>query len=291
MIFANIMSGKKKKNGYWLRLLRKYRFVIMTNDSFEERFSTSLSKLNSLLLLSVCIFVCVFCSLLLIAYTPLINYVPGKSSVETQKNLIELSLRSDSLQKTLLNRAIYLENINNIILGKELVSFGEVKNTAVNDVKNVVFETSKEDSLLRLSVEAENKGSLYLKNKSTNEYVLFFPPVVGMISDPYNSKTKHFGVDVVAKEKSRISSVLEGTVVVSHWTSETGYVIVVQHKNDFLSLYKHNSLLLKRVGDFVKAGEHLAIIGNSGELSSGPHLHFELWYKGEPVNPENYISF
>ena len=115
MIFANIMSGKKKKSRYWLRLLRKYRFVIMTNDSFEERFSTSLSKLNSLLLLSVCVCVCVFCSLLLIAYTPLINYVPGKSSVETQRNLIALSLRSDSLQKILLNRSIYLENINNVI--------------------------------------------------------------------------------------------------------------------------------------------------------------------------------
>ena len=145
---------------------------------------------------------------MLIAYTPLINYVPGKSSVETQKNLIALSLRSDSLQKILLNRSIYLENINNIILGKELVGVGEVKNTAAGDIKNVVFETSIEDSLLRLSVEAENKGSLYLKNNSTNEYVLFFTPVVGIISDHYNSKTKHFGIDIVAKEKSRITKSL-----------------------------------------------------------------------------------
>ena len=209
---------------------------------------------------------------MLVAYTPLIDYVPGKSSVETQKNLITLSLRSDSLEKILLNQSIYLNNINNIILGKELVNVSEQKKPVSEaDIKNVVFEVSKEDSLLRLSVERENKGSLYIKTKSKTEYVLFFPPVLGFISDNYNSKTKHFGVDVVAKEKAAISSVLEGTVVISHWTSETGYVIGVQHKNDFFSLYKHNSLLLKVVGDFVKAGE--------------------LWHKGEPVNPENYISF
>jgi murein DD-endopeptidase MepM/ murein hydrolase activator NlpD len=98
-------------------------------------------------------------------------------------------------------------------------------------------------------------------------------------------------VDLVAKDKSRISSVLDGTVIISHWTSETGYVIAIQHKNDYVSLYKHNSSLLKEVGDFVNAGDHIAVIGNSGELSSGPHLHFELWHKGTPVNPEDYISF
>ena len=155
----------------------------------------------------------------------------------------------------------------------------------------IVFEKSKEDSLLRLSVEAEDKSSIYIKSVSENNYLMFFTPLSGLISDGYNSKTKHFGVDLVAKEKSRISSVLDGTVIISHWTSETGYVIAIQHKNDYVSLYKHNSLLLKEVGDFVNAGDHIAIIGNSGELSSGPHLHFELWHKGTPVNPENYISF
>ena len=120
---------------------------------------------------------------------------------------------------------------------------------------------------------------------------MFFTPVYGLISDVYSVDSKHFGIDLVAKEKSRIATVLDGTIIVSHWNSETGYVIVVQHKNDFISLYKHNSVLLKEVGDFVSAGDHIAIIGNSGELSTGPHLHFELWHKGIPVNPENYISF
>ena len=134
-------------------------------------------------------------------------------------------------------------------------------------------------------------SSIYIKKSVDHEFLMFFPPLSGLIIDEFNSNTKHFGIDLVAKEKTRISSVLDGTVVVSHWTSETGYVIVVQHKNDYLSQYKHNSVLLKKVGDFVLAGEHLAIIGNSGELSSGPHLHFELWHKGVPVNPKDYISF
>ena len=112
-----------------------------------------------------------------------------------------------------------------------------------------------------------------------------------MITDGFNTKTKHFGVDLVAKEKTRISATLEGVVVIRNWTSETGHVIGIQHKNGYFSLYKHNSVLLKSVGDFVTIGDHIAIIGNSGELSSGPHLHFELWHDGIPVNPENYITF
>ncbi len=291
MIFANIMQDKEGGEKYWSKLLHKYRFVIMTDSSFEEKLSVKLSRFNVLAFAGIFVFACFFSTLLLIAYTPLSEYVPGKSSIEVQKNLIELSLKSDSLESVLLNRAIYLENINNIINGNELVTPIESNEVATKQEDEIVFEKSKEDSLLRLSVEAEDKSSIYIKTASENNYLMFFTPLTGLISDGYNSKTKHFGVDLVAKEKSRISSVLDGTVIISHWTSETGYVIAIQHKNDYVSLYKHNSLLLKEVGDFVNAGDHIAIIGNSGELSSGPHLHFELWHKGTPVNPENYISF
>jgi len=291
MIFANIMQDKEGGEKYWSKLLHKYRFVIMTDSSFEEKLSVKLSRLNVLGFIGIFVFACFFSTLLLIAYTPLSEYVPGKSSIEVQKNLVELSLKSDSLENILHNRAIYLENINNIINGNELVTPIESNKVSEKNEDEIVFDKSKEDSLLRLSVEAEDKSSIYIKSASENNYLMFFTPLTGIISDRYNSKTKHFGIDLVAKEKSRISSVLDGTVIVSHWTSETGYVIAIQHKNDYISLYKHNSLLLKEVGDFVNAGDHIAIIGNSGELSSGPHLHFELWHKGTPVNPENYISF
>jgi murein DD-endopeptidase MepM/ murein hydrolase activator NlpD len=291
MIFANIMQDKEGREKYWSKLFHKYRFVIMTDSSFEEKLSVKLTRINVIAFVGTLVFLCFFSTMLLIAYTPLSEYVPGKSSIEVQKSLIELNIKSDSLEAILVNRSIYLENINKIINGEELVTpenYAEITNTQIP----ISFEKSKEDSLFRVKVEAEDKSSIYKKDKPNNTTTLmFFTPLTGLISDGYNNKTKHFGIDLVAKEKSRISSVLEGTVIISHWAYETGYVIGVQHKNDYLSFYKHNSVLLKSVGDYVNAGDHIAIIGNSGELSSGPHLHFELWHKGIPVNPENYISF
>ena len=140
-------------------------------------------------------------------------------------------------------------------------------------------------------VESNETGMINLKNNVKNELFAFFIPVLGVVSDTFNLKTKHFGIDLVAKENARISSVLDGVVVISDWNPQTGYVIGVQHKNGFLSLYKHNSMLLKSVGNYVNAGEHIAVIGNTGEFSSGPHLHFELWLDGVAVNPKNYILF
>jgi len=291
MIFANIMRDTKAKEKYWTKLLHKYRFVIMTDTSFEEKLSLTLSRLNVFAFAGIFVFVCFFSTLLLISYTPLSEYIPGKSSSLVQKELIELSLKSDSLEVLLLNRTIYLENINNVISGNELITPIEGNNSDFEKEDEIIFEKSKADSLLRLSVEAEDKSSLYVKSTSNNNYLMFFTPLYGLISDRYNSKIKHFGVDVVAKEKSRISSVLDGTIIISHWASKTGHVIAIQHNNNYVSIYKHNSLLLKGVGDFVNAGDHISVIGNSGELSSGPHLHFELWHKGTPVNPEDYISF
>ena len=291
MIFANIMQDKEGREKYWSKLFHKYRFVIMKDSSFEEKLSVKLTRINVIAFLATLVFLCFFSTMLLIAYTPLSEYVPGKSSIEVQKSLIELNIKSDSLEAILVSRSVYLENINKIINGEELVTpenYAEKMNTQIP----VSFEKSKEDSLFRVKVEAEDKSSIYKKNKPNNNTTLmFFTPLTGLISDGYNNKTKHFGIDLVAKEKSRISSVLEGTVIISHWAYETGYVIGVQHRNDYLSFYKHNSVLLKSVGDYVNAGDHIAIIGNSGEFSSGPHLHFELWHKGIPVNPENYISF
>ena len=291
MIFANIMQDKEGREKYWSKLFHKYRFVIMKDSSFEEKLSVKLTRINVIAFVAALVFLCFFSTMLLIAYTPLSEYVPGKSSIEVQKSLIELNIKSDSLEAILVNRSIYLENINKIINGEELVTpenYAEITNTQIP----ISFEKSKEDSLFRVKVEAEDKSSIYKKDKPNNNTTLmFFTPLTGLISDGYNNKTKHFGIDLVAKEKSRISSVLEGTVIISHWAYETGYVIGVQHKNDYLSFYKHNSVLLKSVGDYVNAGDHIAIIGNSGEFSSGPHLHFELWHKGIPVNPENYISF
>ncbi len=285
------MGDKTKSQQYLTRLLKKYRFVIMTENAFEEKFVVRFSKLSFISFLCLLFVVCFFCTVFLIAYTPLSGYVPGKSTKEVQKSLVSLTLKSDSLEKEIARQDLYLKNLKKIISGEEI--YTENLDTAVRNTieENVSFEKSKEDSLFRLNVESENTGSIYVSEVEKSDFVLFFPPVKGLISDAFNKVSRHFGVDVLAKENTRISSVLEGRVVVSHWAAETGYVIAIQHKNDYLSVYKHNSVLLKKEGDFVAAGEHVAIIGNSGELSSGPHLHFELWHKGVAVNPENYISF
>ena len=290
MIFANIMQDKEGRKKYWSKLFNKYRFVIMTDSSFEEKLSLKLSRLNVITFLGTMLFLCFLSTMLLIAYTPLSEYIPGKSSVEVQESLIELNIKSDSLEAILFSRSIYIENINKIINGEELIT-PENSEEIANNQTPISFVKSKEDSLFRLTVESEDKSSIYKKRNKNNNYLMFFTPISGLISDGYNIKTKHFGVDLVSKEKSRIASVLDGTVIISHWANATGYVIGVQHKNDYISFYKHNSVLLKSVGDYVNAGDHIAIIGNSGELSSGPHLHFELWHKGSPVDPENYISF
>ena len=289
MIFANIMQDKESLNNLWKKLLHKYRFVIMTDDSFEEKLSIKLSRLNIFAFSGFVVFTCFFVAVILITYTPLKEYIPGKSTSQAKKELIGLIIKSDSLEKTLHNREVYLQNINNIINGNELIT-PNMTETIQKTEGEISFEKSKEDSILRAIVEAEDKGSIIIRNND-NDFLVFYTPISGIITDKFDSKTKHFGIDLVAKEKTRISSVLEGTVVISNWTSETGYVIGIQHKNDYFSLYKHNSVLLRSVGDFVNASDHIAIIGNSGELSSGPHLHFELWHKGTPVNPEDYILF
>ena len=290
MIFANIMQDKKHLNKFWKKALRKYRFVIMASDSFEEKTSIKLSLLNIFAFCGFLVFFLFFGTVLILTYSGLNTYMPGKTTVDVQNKLIELTITSDSLINKLKSQELYLQNIRNIISGGELFS----PETSLNNKSTydeISFKKSNEDSLLRAVVESEEKGMLFNNSEIYSEALIFFTPIKGVVIDEFNPKTHHFGVDLVAREKTKIYSVLKGVVVISHWTPETGYVIGIQHKEGYFSLYKHNSVLLKSVGDNVSAGSHIAIIGNTGELSSGPHLHFELWKEGVPVNPENYISF
>ena len=284
------MNDKSYLGVFWKKAQRKYRFVVMTADSFEEKFSLKLSRLNVFALAGALVLCCFCAAILLFTTTPLAEYVPGKSSSEVQRELVSFSLKSDSLLEVLRTQDVYLKNIQNIISGNELAI---PKTSELNEgyKTDFSFERSVDDSILRVQVESEEKGVIQTNYKKANEVLLFFTPINGVVTERFDAKTKHFGIDLVAKEKARVSAVLPGTVIISNWTSETGYVIGIQHKNEYLSLYKHNSMLLKSVGDIVGIGEPIAIVGNSGEFSSGPHLHFELWKNGSPVDPENYISF
>ena len=288
------MSKDKKKNSFWNRWRFKYRFVILNSESFEERLSFNMSRLNIFLLTCVSVTLLMVSTALVIAYSPLREYIPGYTNADITRQMVTLNQLSDSLNNELINRERYLQNIKNIIEGRVLGA-DQVEIVPPNSkLENVNFEKTTEDSLLRRQVEAEERFNFFGYTSVGNqniEKLLFFLPVKGLITESFNIENKHFGVDVVTKEDELVKSTLDGVVVMSSWTSETGHVIAVQHENNLLSIYKHNSVLLKDQGERVNAGEAIAIIGNTGKWSSGPHLHFELWYNNNPVDPEQYIIF
>ncbi len=286
--------SKKNDTSFLTKLRYKYRLIIMNDSTLEERISVRLSRLNVISVVTGFGILLFLFFLLLIGYTPLNEYVPGKASSSLHKELIIITLKTDSLEKKLMENDLYLKNITAIVNGEDPIDFSVIEDTSIKVEAEFSFKKSKEDSLLRISVESEDKISISASEKSNNqdlENILFFSPIKGVVTESFNRKKNHFGTDIVAKKDEPIKCIYDGVVVISHWTSETGYVIGVQHANGVFSLYKHNSVLFKSVGEVVKSGEAIAIIGNSGELSTGPHLHFELWHKGIPVNPENYISF
>ena len=287
----------KEKNGnsFFSKLKQKYRLIVMSDSTLEDQLSFRFSGVDVITVLTIGCILLFVCFLLLVGYTPLNEYVPGKASSHLYKELIAITLKTDSLEKKLLVNEIYLKNISAIVNGEDPINLSTENILTLSSFEaELSFKKSIEDSLLRIAVEAEDKISLFSSDKKGSldmENILFFSPIKGVITNGINRKKEHFGTDIVAKEDEPIKCVFDGVVVISHWTSETGYVVGVQHANGVFSLYKHNSILFKNAGEYVRSGEVIAIIGNSGELSSGPHLHFELWYKGTPVNPENYISF
>jgi len=273
---------------FFRKLKNKYRLVILNDGTFEERIAV---KITPLLVLSVSLvisFLMILSTFLLFSFTPLKEYVPGKTTLETQKKLINMSIKVDSLMVLLEGRDLYVNNLRTILNGGEFIE-ERVEGKEEGDNQNLNLNGSMEDSLFRLMVEEKSSGD-YISTSSSYS-INFLPPLNGEFTEKYDKNKGHFGVDIVSKKGEVISTVSDGVVVISDWTKETGFVIAVQHSEGFLSFYKHNSKLLKDVGEFVKNGDPISIIGNSGELTSGPHLHFELWKNGESVNPENYITF
>ena len=287
------MSKKKKKDKHLAnKLLHKYRLVVLNEDTFEERFAIKLNRLNVFVLTALSsIFLVVFTTLL-IAYTPLKEYIPGYSSTSLKKKATVLTYKADSLQQQILINERYYASIKKVLTGDVLeVNFNRdsIIEAAKNDEQITVL-TNREDSLLREKADKEDKYNLFETETNTTNFVLF-PPVNGTLSDNYNIEEKHFAVDVVVPENTPVKATANGTVIFVEWTVSTGYVVILEHKNELISIYKHNGSVTKDQGDLVKAGEVIAMSGNTGEFSTGPHLHFELWSKGYPINPTNFIDF
>ncbi|MCM4155015.1 M23 family metallopeptidase [Gramella sp. AN32] len=288
-----MVQEKKEKKKFAKKLLHKYRMVVLNEETFEERFSFRLTRLNVFVAVGLSAIFLIAITTIFIAFTPLREYIPGYSSPKLKEQAADLAFKSDSLQNVIRMNDQYLSSIKSALMGEfdvdrlnrdsiltETISSGEVQQ----------INPSKADSLLREEVAQEDKYNI-LPTASDNIDFSLFPPVKGTISEPYNIKNKHYAVDIVVSRNAPVKSVADGRVIFAEWTAETGYVIIVEHSYGLLSAYKHNGSLTKAQGEMVSAGEVIATAGNTGEFTTGPHLHFELWNEGNPVDPSEFIDF
>ena len=288
----------ENKNNRWKiftdQLRNKYRLVILNDDTFAEKFAFRLSPLGLIIAISAVTIAMTTLVISLVAFTPLREYIPGYGNVTERKEILELSVKADSLEQTLSARDWYMKNLVNVFSGKTEGKTDKPTKDTSGKFQKVNTKPTENDLQFRKDVENEPAsikfaGSNIKKNALAN--YLFFSPIKGLITESFSVSEEHYGVDVVAKKDALIKSTLDGTIIYSGFTPSEGYILQIQHDNNLISIYKHNSSVLKKMGDKVKSGEAIAIIGNTGELSKGPHLHFELWHNGLPINPEEFIVF
>ena len=283
----------KEKVRLLYRLKYKYKLSVINETSYEEVFNFRLSQLHVLTALSVLAVILVVLTILLIAFTDLREFIPGYPDGNMRQMIAQNALRVDSLENELLKRDRFFKSIRLVLNGGDTTSLERSReDTARYRNDTIRFQISEQENEFRAAIEERERFNLSLGMKEQNhDYYHFFPPVEGIVTQSFDEKKRHYGTDIVAKANAKVAAVLDGVVIFTDWTVKTGYVIQVQHTNDLISVYKHNSILLKKQGDYVRAGEVLGVVGNTGEESSGPHLHFELWRAGNPLNPENFIKF
>lgn len=287
------MSKKKKPGKITNKLLNKYRLVILNENTFEEQVSFKLTRLNVFVLFLITTFSLIIGTIFLIAFSPLREYIPGYSSTELSNQANQLSYKTDSILDAVTYNEKYYDAIKKVLKG-EVSAESFNKDSVDKDIKaqmsSVNLNPSEEDLKLREEVAQKEKYSIPNSGDFDTEY-LFIPPVKGSITSKFDYKEKHYAIDIAVDKDAPVKSVSQGTVVFASWTPDTGNVIILKHKSGLLSVYKHNSKLLKKQGELAEAGEVIAIAGSTGELSTGPHLHFELWDKGVALNPSDYIDF
>lgn len=286
---------KSRWERFTKQLRNQYRLVILNDRTFAERFSLKLSPLGLLIGAAALTIVMTTLVISLVAFTPLREYIPGYGNVAERKQILQLSIMADSLEQTLSARDLYISNLVNVLTDKVEGKPERPKKDTSGKYKNVNTQASEADRIFRKEIENTKNAELLSATSSLKagalSNTLFFMPVKGLVVTSFNAGESHFGCDIVSKKDELIKSTLDGTVIFAGFTNSDGYELHIQHTGNIISVYKHNSTLLKRVGDRVKSGESIAVIGNSGESSKGPHLHFEIWYNGVPVNPEDVLAF
>ncbi|MCX6226179.1 MAG: M23 family metallopeptidase [Bacteroidia bacterium] len=277
------------------KLKSKYRLVIMRETSFEEVWQMKLSRMNVINALAVSITIYTAIVVVLVVYTPLKQLIPGYPKAEMTRNIRMNALRLDSLDYQLALKDQFIENLITIINGGEPKTHSTDEGTSKISTREISDIRSTDDSLLRIDVEKAQRFNVNPQNTAPENQNLnqlyFFPPVRGLLMAHFDYANGHYGVDIATASNQGIKAVLDGTVILSDFTTETGFTMQIQHDHNLVSVYKHNKELFKKVGDRVRAGEVIATVGNTGELTTGPHLHFELWHLGKPLDPEHFIAF
>ena len=284
----------------------KHRFVVMDTDTFKEKFSFQLSGINLFVTVGITVIVLIVLTTVLIAFTPLREYIPGYTDTEMIEQTYVNAKKIDSLERAVADQEWVLATVQALMRGEALGA--EVDSVMADSTSKLavvagVYRRSREDSLLRLEVESEDNryqvkggvnqtaGSAATTDMQPTVTHLFFAPVKGNIVKPYSSATRHYGVDIAAASESPVNAAYSGTVISAGFTAEDGHVITLQHPAGVITVYRNNSALLKHQGDVVRAGEPIAFVGTGNTTELGPHLHLEVWVNGSPVNPEEYISF
>jgi murein DD-endopeptidase MepM/ murein hydrolase activator NlpD len=292
------METPPKKRKWSEKLKDHYRFVILNENTLEDVWYAVLSRRNVIIWSGLIGFILVAVGIILVSFTPLREYIPGYPDANIRRLFMYNNLKVDSLEQQLNIRDQYIENIRKILNGQETHQY--INSTdSIQNITETKISVPQIDSSLYDQVEQDDRYNIQVSQQKNYHEPLFYDlskihfycPVKGTLTNFFNTDKNHFGIDIVSNLNEPVLSVLDGTVVFAGWTLEAGYVIEVQHGSNLISIYKHNSFLLKKMGERVQGGEPVAIIGNTGEYTTGPHLHFELWQGGKPLNPKDYIIF
>ena len=284
------MSNTNKDNNR----ITHFRLSLLDAKTHKQLFSVRFNRTGFFVTLVSSIVIIIAAIFSIIAFTPIKTFIPGYPDARTKRAVIQNAMKVDSLENVIYRWELYSENLRRVIEGEDPVNIDSLisaRQTQIELAKDPEY-LKRQDSLLRKEVKEEEMFDISSRStrKLPIEGMLFFTPVKGVISQGYDPITHPF-VDITAPAGSLISAIADGTVIYDGWSDETGYTIQIQHSNDIISIYKHNDKLLKKAGDKVKAGTPIALMGNTGSLSTGPHLHFELWHNGENLDPTQYINF
>ena len=284
---------KNKRKSFWKNFKFKYKLTITNENTLEEIVGIHVSKLNGVSVLLFAVTVIFLITSVIIAFTPLRNYLPGYMNSEVREQVVLNALRADSLQWVLERQRMYIMNIQDIISGNVKVdSVHSIESLTVTRTEELLERTQAEDDFRKQYEESERYNLTTIDNAPVMSGLIFFRPTRGMVASDFDANKQHYGIDIAANPNESVLATLDGTVILATYTADTGYVIQVQHAQNLVSVYKHCGSLLKKVGDTVKAGEAIALVGKTGEKTTGgPHLHFELWNKGRALDPSKYIVF